>query len=128
MNDNGRVFRKEKYITIESSFINNPKYTPIEKAVFNSLCTYAYGKGTCFPGQNGLAENLGITKRTVINTLNSLKEKGGILVMKQYTESNRQTVNMYFLADIDSKTGDFIRESLNTYEELTKEPKKVKGK
>ena len=124
----GQVVRRIKYTTIENSFLNNPSYTPVEKAVFNSLCTYAYGKGICFPGQSTLAKNLGITRQTVNSAIKTLTEKGGLLVLKQITESNRKTVNTYFLADIDQTTGNFIPESLDIYRELVKEPKTVQGK
>lgn len=128
MAEHDQVVRKIKYVTIENSFLNNPKYTPIEKAVFNSLCTYAYGKGICFPGQNTLAENLGISRRSVISTLKSLEQKGGLLILKQITENKRKTVNTYFLADIDQATGNFIIESLDAYRELAKETKVIQGK
>lgn len=125
--ENG-VNRKSYFVMAENSFLNNPKYTVTEKMVFLSLCTYAGKNIMCFPGQAGLAENLGLTRKTINTTIQSLKNKNGLLVVEQYTESNRRTVNTYFLADIDPKTGEFIESSLDEYRCLTEKPIRIKGK
>ena len=124
--ENG-VNRKNYFVIAENSFLNNPKYTVTEKMVFLSLCTYAGKNIMCFPGQAGLAKNLGLSLRTINSVIQSLKKKNGLLVVEQYTESNRRTVNTYFLAEIDPKTGDFIESSLDEYRCLTEKPIRVKG-
>jgi DNA-binding MarR family transcriptional regulator len=124
---NNTVSRRAYFVIAENAFINNPNYTMTEKIVFLSLCTYA-GKGkSCFPGQNGIAKNLGIARETVSRTIKSLVKKNGLLVIYQITESNRKTVNTYILADIDQQTGEFVPESLDMFRCLTQEPKRIKG-
>ena len=122
------VNKKSFFIMAENNFLNNSKYTVTEKMVYLSLCTYAGKNVMCFPGQAGIAKNLGISLRTVNSAIKSLREKNGLVVVEQYTESNRRTVNTYFLADIDSDTGDFIASSLDEYRCLTQRPLKIQGK
>lgn len=122
------VSRKSYFVMAENTFINNPNYTLLEKMVFLSLCTYAGKKQSCFPGQTGIAKNLGIARQTVNITIQKLKEKGGLIIVQQYTETNRKTVNSYFLSDIDPITGNFIPSSLDMYRSLAENPILVKGK
>ena len=85
------VWKKTNFIQIENSFINNPKYTPIEKLIYMSLCTYAFQKNNCYPSHITLSENLGVAKPTIIRNLKSLEDK------------------------IDNRTGEFISESLDMF-------------
>ena len=45
------VYKKNRFIQIENSFINNSNYTIYEKMVYLSLCTYAFNKNNCYPSQ-----------------------------------------------------------------------------
>lgn len=125
--EENRVSRRAYFTMIENSFILNPNIPVIEKMVFITLCSYAGKKSSCFPGQTEIAKKLNVTRQTVNSAIKNLEKKGGILILKQYTETNRKTVNTYFLADVDQKTGEFITESLNIYIDLVKEPKMIKG-
>lgn len=123
-----RVNRQSYFVIAENAFINNPEYTPIEKMVFLSLCTYAGKRNSCFPGQTGIAKQLGTTRQTVNSTIQKLRDKGGLIIVQQYTETNRKTVNSYFLADIDQKTGKFDSSSLDMYRGLAEKPILIKGR
>ena len=123
-----RVSRQGYFIMVENEFVNSPNLTAIEKMVFMSLCTYAGKQNSCFPGQTGVAKNLGLSRSCVNNAVKSLELKGGLLILPQFTETNRKTVNTYFLADIDQKTGEFVPESLDMYRDLVKTPKLIRGK
>lgn len=116
------MYKKSYFVQIESTFINNPKYTTIEKLVYLSLCTYAGQKRNCFPGQEGIAKNLGVTRMTINKTIKSLQEKNGIYIINQYTKTGRRTSNTYILADIDPISGEFVPESLDIYKKLYREP------
>jgi len=122
------VSRRGYFVMAENAFLNKLDLTIYEKMVFLSLCTYAGKSNACFPGQKGIAKNLGISVRTVNTTIKSLEDKSGLIIIKQYTETNRKTVNMYMLADIDQKTGEFIKESLDIYRSLADKPRQIRGK
>ena len=52
------VYKKNRFIQIENSFINNCQYSIYEKIVYMSLCTYAMDKNNCYPSQTTIAKNL----------------------------------------------------------------------
>ena len=122
------VFRKTKFIQIENNFINNPNYTTVEKLIYMSLCTYAFQKNNCYPSHSTLAENLGVNKRTIIRNLKTLEEKGGIIIISRKMESNRRLSNLYVLAEIDSNTGEFIKESIKEFYQYKNKTVVIKGK
>ena len=122
------VYKKNKFIQIENSFINNSQYSIYEKMVYMSLCTYAFQKNNCYPSHSTLAENLGINRRTIIRTIKSLEEKGAIIVIKRKFQSNRKTSNLYILADIDGNTGEFIKDSIKEFEQYKDKEVVIKGK
>lgn len=122
------VSKRGYFVIAENELINNINLSAAEKLVFLSLCTYAGKARSCFPGQSGIAKNLGYSRQTVNRAIKSLEKKGGLLILHQVTESNRKTVNTYFLADVDQRTGEFIKESLDHLRELCKTPYVIKGK
>lgn len=122
------VWKKTNFIQIENSFINNPKYTPIEKLIYMSLCTYAFQKNNCYPSHTTLSENLGVAKPTIIRNLKSLEDKNAILIIKRKKESNRRIPNLYILAEIDNRTGEFISESLDMFRVYKEREVVIKGR
>lgn len=46
------------------------------KVVYAALLSYAWHKDCCFPGQEALAEDLGVSKRSVITFLQDLEQAG----------------------------------------------------
>ena len=122
------VFRKTKFIQIENNFINNPNYNIYEKLVYMSLCTYAFQKNNCYPSHSTLAENLGVSKITIIRNLKSLEDKGAIIIIKRKMQSNRKISNLYVLSEIDSNTGEFIRDSIKEFEQYKNKEVIIKGK
>ena len=122
------VFRKTKFIQIENNFINNPNYNIYEKLIYMSLCTYAFQKNNCYPSHSTLAENLGVAKITIIRNLKSLEDKGAIIIIKRKMQSNRKISNLYVLSEIDSNTGEFIRDSIKEFEQYKNKEVIIKGK
>ena len=122
------VFRKTKFIQIENNFINNPNYTTVEKLIYMSLCTYAFQKNNCYPSHSTLAENLGVSKITIIRNLKSLEDKGAIIIIKRKMQSKRKISNLYVLSEIDSNTGEFIRDSIKEFEQYKNKEVIIKGK
>lgn len=60
------------------------------KVTYALLCRYAGEDGSCYPKQTTLAKRLGVSRRTVINYLKELKDKGLIDVV------HTQGVNRYY--------------------------------
>ena len=122
------VYKKNRFIQIENSFINNSQYSIYEKMVYISLCTYAMDKNNCYPSQSTIAKNLNVSRAMVIKAMQGLEEKNGLLIINRKTESNRKISNLYILAEIDACTGIFISESLEEFKQYKNKIVTIKGK
>ena len=122
------VYKKNRFIQIENSFINNSKYSIYEKMVYISLCTYAMDKNNCYPSQSTIAKNLNVSRTMVIKAMQGLEEKGGLLIINRKAESNRKISNLYILAEVDACTGIFIPESLREFKQYKNKIVVIKGK
>jgi len=71
-----------------------------EKLLYFLLRSYAYGGAdNCYPGQERLARNLGISKRTIKRRIRGLEDRGLIVVKKRFNERGQQTSNTYYIRD-----------------------------
>ena len=122
------VYKKNRFIQIENSFINNSQYSIYEKMVYISLCTYAMDKNNCYPSQTTIAKNLNISRTMVIKAMQGLEEKNGLLIINRKTESNRKISNLYILAEIDACTGVFLSASLEEFKQYKNKIVVIKGK
>ena len=122
------VYKKNRFIQIENSFINNSQYSIHEKMVYMSLCTYAMDKNNCYPSQSTIAANLSISRTMVIKAMQGLEEKGGLLIINRKAESNRKISNLYILAEIDACTGIFMSGSLEEFKQYKNKIVVIKGK
>ena len=122
------VYKKNKFIQIENSFINNCQYSIYEKMVYISLCTYAMDKNNCYPSQTTIAKNLNISRTMVIKAMQGLEKKSGLLIINRKAESNRKISNLYILAEIDACTGIFISGSLEEFKQYKNKIVIIKGK
>ena len=110
--------KRTYFLQVEYAFISNKDYSIYEKMVFMALSTYAGKKNSCFPGQKGIADQLGISRATVNRTLKKLESKGGLLIINRFDQTGRKASNLYILSDIDCITRMFIKESLDEYRYL----------
>ena len=122
------VYKKNRFIQIENSFINNSQYSIYEKMVYMSLCTYAMDKNNCYPSQTTIAKNLNVSRTMVIKAMQGLEEKGGLLIINRKAESNRKISNLYILSEIDLGSGMFIAESLKEFKQYKNKIVVIKGK
>ena len=107
-------------------FRNTEDFSLYERLVYIDLACYAgRRKNTAFPSTATIAKNIGISKRTVFNTLKSLEEKDAILTINRVWENKAKTSNMYVLASIDLNTGKIIKDSLKPYKKFKEEVIKV---
>ena len=122
------VYKKNRFIQIENSFINNSQYNIYEKMVYISLCTYAMDKNNCYPSQSTIAKNLNVSRTMVIKAMQGLEEKNGLLIINRKAESNRKISNLYILSEIDPSSGMFMPESLRKFKQYKNIIAVIKGK
>mgnify|MGYP001168698417 CR=1 FL=1 len=112
---NGVYTKQEPFVMCYTSFLRNEKYKAAEKTMYLILKSYGMSKDNCFPSQKTLSKNASMDRTTVIDVLKRLEEKGLIVsIFQKDEESGRYTSKNYFLADIDSASGEIITESLET--------------
>lgn len=121
---------ENQFFTITyNSFIRNTDYSMYQKMIFICLKSHRGDKTfNCFPGTELIAKELCISVRKVKSVLQELEALGGILIIKRKMESNRDTSNLYILADIDMQTGKFLPNTLDEYRYLKETVITVKGK
>ena len=72
------------------------KCTPTEKFVLLTLADHADHKGLCWPGMDGVAKKTGLTRRTVVSSINSLSKKG-LISVENRTHGGMKITNVYRL-------------------------------
>lgn len=120
--------KEEPYVKSYVAFNLNPKYTMYEKMLIIGLRSYQRNKADCYPSKATLSKQLNANIKTIEKLLKRLEELGALLIINRKKESNRKTSNLYILAEIDKKTGDFIPSSLDKFRYLNNQTIRVQGK
>lgn len=96
-----RDFRNKGFFVIDDAYLNGyAKYlTPSITVIYLSLCRHANKEQSCFPAQKLIAEEHGITERTVRRCLNKLVELRIIKVVRKRSVKGKWLRNTYFLLD-----------------------------
>ena len=71
------------FTQIPNAILRRPDVTPGAKLTYMALLSYAWQKGSCFPGQDTLADDLGVSKRSVVTYLQQLQETGLLHVKRR---------------------------------------------
>ncbi len=81
----GADFISQKGYTLLPNYVLHTKeLTPYAKVVYAMLLSYAWGKkNNSFPGQETLAEDCGISERSVRNAIRELETKDFISVIQR---------------------------------------------
>lgn len=67
---------KKDFVQIPFAILRNHGITPIGKALYSDLLSYAWYEDECFPSQERLAWDLGVSVRTIQRVLNELRAIG----------------------------------------------------
>ncbi|MGL4874601.1 MAG: helix-turn-helix domain-containing protein [Clostridium sp.] len=117
-NKDGVFSFQEIFIQVPNSFLRN-ELTPNEKTLYLILWGYSVNREGVYPSHSKLMENIGVSKNTLIKTINSLEDKGWIIVLNRiYKESKEKSSNIYYLAQIDNKIGSPVQESIKIIKDL----------
>lgn len=116
---NGVITPQNYFVQVPNSFIRNPKYTSNEKMMYIYLWGFGGESLNSYPGQSRMIRDLGWSKPTVINVLKKLEEKSGIyIVNRKFRGTNEKATNLYYLAKINTNTGDFIENSIDIIKQV----------
>jgi hypothetical protein len=108
-----------KYETQQVPFEQIPhwlldKATGNEVLLYLTLRRYAMGKEECWPSRETLAWDLDLSAKTVQRLLKKLQEYGALEIEARFTDSGRQTSNVYRIMWDEPKTGQECPPPLDT--------------
>ena len=86
------------FTQVPNAILRTDKLTPAAKMTYAMLLSYAWQNDFCFPGQERLAQDIGVSDRSVRTYLKELEGKG-LLSIKQQGQGKP---NLYFL-DLQAK-------------------------
>lgn len=71
------------FTMLPNAILRRPDLTPGAKLAYMGLLSYAWQADSCFPGQDRLADDLGISARSVWSYLKQLEECGLISIRRR---------------------------------------------
>ena len=84
------------FAMVEKDVLFSPELTPFEKLVYCILCAFSDNNTrSCYPSYNTIAEKVGCSKKTAIQCVASLCEKGWMQKMEQRTKKGGHRSNLY---------------------------------
>ena len=87
------------FVMVEKDVLFSPELTAFEKLVYCVLCAFSDNNTrSCYPSYNTIAEKVGCSKKTAIQCVASLCEKGWMQKMEQRTKKGGHRSNRYFLS------------------------------
>lgn len=114
------------FIQVPNSFMRNENLTINQKMIYLYLWGYGIDLRPSYPSHATMKKHLGLSKPTIIEILKKLEELGGVYIINRIKKKTKaKTTNLYYLAEIDNKTGCFVDESLQMIRALYPEGNKV---
>lgn len=107
---------KQGFTAIPRMVLKNPYLTMQAKVIFALLLDYAWQKGSCFPGQDRLANDLSVHRNTIIKHLKELKEYGLI----SWKQRGLNQTNIYYINPI-SKVKRYVVKPLDAHSSVSPE-------
>lgn len=92
------------FTQIPNAVLRNPNITTGAKVAYGVLLSYAWQDDHCFPGQERMARDMGVTERSVITYLKQLDESGLIDIKRRgLGKTNLYTINRIRDEDFSSQ-------------------------
>ncbi len=88
---------KAGFASMPRIVLRNPELSRNSKAAYSLLLDYAWQTGSCFPGQERLAKDLGVSVRTIQRDLEELKNFGLI----DWKQRGKNRTNIYSILSLD---------------------------
>lgn len=97
---NSHLKKRGPYFTMGyNRFLRDPTIKPTDKIVFLCLKSHKDGDDQCIPPVDLIADELGVTRKTVFSSLNRLVDQGLISRTRRSIAGN-QAPNQYFFHDL----------------------------
>ena len=77
------AFTEKGFTQVPNAILRSKKISPGAKLAYSGLLSYAWEKDSCFPGQDTLGDDIGVTRQTVCEYIKELRTKGFIRVTRR---------------------------------------------
>lgn len=77
------AFTQKGLTQVPNAILRSNKISPGAKLAYSGLLSYAWDKDSCFPGQDTLGSDIGVTRQTVNEYIKELRTKGFIRVTRR---------------------------------------------
>lgn len=95
--------RRRGFFMIDNEIVDDARLSHKEMAVYMVLCRYLNQEtGSCFPSLSTIGKKVGMSKNTIIKSLNLLIECGYVFKEKRNGEDGGHASNVYYLNDIST--------------------------
>ncbi|QDD87466.1 helix-turn-helix domain-containing protein [Bacillus cereus] len=95
--------RRRGFFMIDNEIVDDARLSHKEMAVYMVLCRYLNQEtGSCFPSLSTIGKKVGMSKNTIIKSLNLLIECGYVFKEKRNGEDGGHVSNVYYLNDIST--------------------------
>lgn len=74
---------RQGFTLVPNVVLRDPRFSFGAKVCYGVLLSYAWQKDRCFPGQERMAEDIGVTPRSVRTYLRELESAGVVEVMRR---------------------------------------------
>jgi hypothetical protein len=89
------ILSRRGFTQVPNHVLESSKISPGAKLAYAMLLKYAWQKNSCFPGQGRLAEDMGVTDRSVRTYLQELQEHQFVRIKQQgLGKPNRYELNL----------------------------------
>ncbi len=104
MSDVDRIYIEDEtlrsgFTQIPNAILRRPDLSTGAKLTYMVLLSYAWQKDSCFPGQDTLAQDMGVSNRSIITYLKQLEEAGLLMIKRR----GLGKTNLYFLPRFNSR-------------------------
>ncbi|PFX49709.1 helix-turn-helix domain-containing protein [Bacillus pseudomycoides] len=95
--------RRRGFFMIDNEVADDERLTHKEMAVYMVLCRHLNQEtGSCFPSLSTIGKKVGMSKNTIIKSLNLLIEYGYVFKEKRNSEDGGYASNVYYINDIST--------------------------
>ena len=77
------AFTEKGFTQVPNSILRSQKLGMGAKMAYAALLSYAWNEDYCFPGQQRLADDLGVSRQTANEYLQELKRKGYVNIVRK---------------------------------------------
>ena len=77
------AFTEKGFTQVPNAILRSKKISPGAKLAYSGLLSYAWEKDSCFPGQDTLGDDIGVTRQTVNEYIKELEKKGYVSVKRR---------------------------------------------